>query len=303
MQQNNLTLEERTVTPEIREWVIENLTQDKLYSELTDLERRIEHKKQELDVGLSFCSDSVKKMIYDNISEALTDFNSNKRDKLSDKEGSIDYIGKSIASKELIDERKLKQEFKVGATSGSRTRCESVSTLIDRVKQYNQFISNLKVKKEIEEEFNTFSAIYDVKSELVNPNHNPLQYHKHLFDQTLDDYHAGKLTDEQVLFAKDYLELKGREYGSQPIISIAGEDDIDEVVAPEGIERLSVPSRSREGKEHYIPVFPADENGEIRIGECSCEDTKYNKNPDCYHRVQKKHELGIPQAVQLDLNI
>ena len=171
MQQDNLTLEDRTRTTELAEWVIENLKQDKLYSEIADLEQKIEHNKTYLGSVRLKCDDTSKNFIYKNLNSLLNQFKENKRDKLSKRKEAFNYVKQMIDSdlSQELDLKFLNDEFNVGYATKSNSRCESVVNLLDTIKLYNQYIADLKLKQKLEHDINVDSSCYAARVSLVSP--------------------------------------------------------------------------------------------------------------------------------------
>ena len=272
--------------------------------------RKIEHNKTYLGSVRLKCDDTSKNFIYKNLNSLLNQFKENKRDKLSKRKEAFNYVKQMIDSdlSQELDLKFLNDEFNVGYVTHSNSRCESVVNLLDTIKLYNQYIADLRLKQRLENDICVDSSCYAARVALIDEEHVPITYHPHLFDEMLEtgNTDSSKLTAEQVRFAVDYFELKERVYHKTKLAVPIMNDPTKNVQtynSPKNVERIAIPSRSRQEKEHYLPKITDNRTGEVRVGECSCEDARFNKNPDCYHRIQAKHILGIPQSVQIEFDL
>ena len=311
MQEDNLTLENRTRTNEVAEWVIKNLEQDRIYSEITSLEREIQKEKAELSLITPKSNDTVRKGVYKRLGSMLDAFKNNKRDKLSKKVDAFDYIMEVIDKSipEEIDTGKL-AEFEVKNAIKSRSRCDSVGNLLDGVDRYNKYVADLKERTNLNMGVRVNEACHYARLLIKDDDHEPIEYFPHLFDEILNTGrgNASKLSDEQVFYVVDQFELRGRSYKPQPTKPFVYEGRKDKKQEQQDppkvreLEKISVKSRSRDMEFDFAKTTDV-RTGEVKISECACEDKRYHKNEDCYHRQQAKHLAGVPQAVQMDLNI
>jgi hypothetical protein len=182
--------------------------------------------------------------------------------------------------------------------------------LLDTVEEYNKYVANLKEREGLVKEINMYKASYHARVLFRDDDHEPIEYFPHLFDEILNTGrgNASKLSDEQVFYVVDQFELRGRSYKPQPTKPFVYEGRKDKKQEQQDppkvreLEKISVKSRSRDMEFDFAKTTDV-RTGEVKISECACEDKRYHKNEDCYHRQQAKHLAGVPQAVQMDLNI
>ncbi len=306
------------------ETMVGMLMQDRLYSQVADLENAEIRLQAALGNMGSRATELESARVYKGLEYAILTFmNNNYVKSVRDKRGVVDYIREIVSERdppEPIDEKKLKEGYGLAYAHNGKRTCESVTVLLDMVKQYNKLIDDLKEREGLEERVRAIPLKIEEKRKMIDPEHKrtPYKVWKE-FDAlfNLDSYDPQDLSEEQLELVKHAMAsfmVHNRKL-RKPVVPASAEpseditDSLEEDYVPiqeeplpqiRKVEKISMRSNTNPGVKHYIAKVTDLRDGSIDYA-CSCKGYQIRK--DCRHVKELRAEEQSYKQPELILNL